>query len=54
MILYSDRDDHYSQRVRIVLAEKDITAEYKIIIFSYLMPSDNLFDTLYKEEKPRL
>ena len=25
MILYSDRDDHYSQRVRIVLAEKDIT-----------------------------
>ena len=27
MILYSDRDDHYSQRVRIVLAEKDITAE---------------------------
>jgi RNA polymerase-associated protein len=29
MILYSDRDDHYSQRVRIVLAEKDITAEIK-------------------------
>ncbi len=27
MILYSDRDDHYSQRVKIVLAEKDITAE---------------------------
>ena len=27
MILYSDRADHYSQRVRIVLAEKDITAE---------------------------
>tara|TARA_B100000530_G_scaffold323057_1_gene258577 strand:- start:272 stop:886 length:615 start_codon:yes stop_codon:yes gene_type:complete len=27
MILHSDRDDHYSQRVRIVLAEKDITAE---------------------------
>ncbi len=27
MILYSDRNDHYSQRVRIVLAEKDITAE---------------------------
>ena len=27
MILYSDRDDHYSQRVRIVLAEKDIAAE---------------------------
>ena len=27
MILYSDRDDHYSQRVSIVLAEKDITAE---------------------------
>jgi RNA polymerase-associated protein len=27
MILYSDRDDHYSQRVRIVLAEKDISAE---------------------------
>ena len=27
MILYSDRDDHYSQWVRIVLAEKDITAE---------------------------
>ena len=29
MILYSDRDDHYSQRVRIVLAEKDISAEIK-------------------------
>ena len=27
MILYSDRDDHYSLRVRIVLAEKDISAE---------------------------
>ena len=27
MILYSDRDDHYSQRVRIVLAEKDISSE---------------------------
>ena len=27
MILYSDKDDHYSHRVRIVLAEKDITAE---------------------------
>ena len=27
MILYSDRDDHYRQRVRIVLAEKDISAE---------------------------
>ena len=27
MILYSDRDDHYSQRVKIVLAEKDISAE---------------------------
>ena len=27
MLLYSDRDDHYSQRVRIVLAEKDISAE---------------------------
>ena len=27
MILYSDRNDHYSQRVRIVLAEKDISAE---------------------------
>ena len=27
MILYSDREDHYSQRVRIVLAEKDISAE---------------------------
>ena len=26
MILYSDRDDHYSQRVRIVFAEKDISA----------------------------
>ena len=32
MILYSDRDDHYSQRVRIVLAEKDITAEIKEVI----------------------
>ena len=29
MILYSDRDDHYSQRVRIVLAEKDIKAEIR-------------------------
>ena len=29
MILYSDRDDHYSQRVRIVLAEKDITCEIR-------------------------
>ena len=29
MILYSDRDDHFSQRVRIVLAEKDITAEIR-------------------------
>ena len=29
MILYSDRDDLYSQRVRIVLAEKDITAEIR-------------------------
>jgi len=27
MILYSDKDDHYSHRVRIVLAEKDITCE---------------------------
>ena len=27
MILYSGKDDHYSQRVKIVLAEKDITAE---------------------------
>ena len=27
MILYSDRDNHYSHRVRIVLAEKDITCE---------------------------
>ncbi len=27
MILYSDREDHYSQRVRIVFAEKDISAE---------------------------
>ncbi len=29
MILYSERDDHYSQRVRIILAEKDISAEIK-------------------------
>ena len=29
MILYSDRHDHYSRRVRIVLAEKDISAEIK-------------------------
>ena len=28
MILYSDRDDHYSQRVRIVLAENDIGGTY--------------------------
>ena len=27
MILYSGKDDHYSQRGKIVLAEKDITAE---------------------------
>ncbi len=32
MILYSDRDDHYSQRVRIVFAEKDISAEIKEVI----------------------
>ena len=29
MILYSDRDKHYSHRVRIVLAEKDITCEIR-------------------------
>ena len=29
MILYSDKDDHYSHRVRIVLAEKDITCEIR-------------------------
>ena len=29
MILYSDRDNHYSHRVRIVLAEKDITCEIR-------------------------
>ena len=29
MILYSDRDNHYSHRVRIVLAEKDITFEIR-------------------------
>ncbi len=29
MILYSDRDSHYSHRVRIVLAEKDITCEIR-------------------------
>jgi RNA polymerase-associated protein len=29
MILYSERDDHYSQRVRIILAEKDISAEIR-------------------------
>ena len=29
MILYSDKDDHYSHRVRIVLAEKDIACEIK-------------------------
>ena len=27
MILYSDKDNHYSHRVRIVLAEKDIACE---------------------------
>ena len=32
MILYSDRDDHYSQRVKIVLAEKDISAEINELI----------------------
>ena len=26
MILYSERDSHYSHRVRIVLAEKDIAS----------------------------
>ena len=29
MILYSDRDDHFSHRVRIVLAEKDIACEIR-------------------------
>ena len=29
MILYSDKDDHYSHRVRIVLAEKDISCEIR-------------------------
>ena len=29
MILYSDRDNHYAHRVRIVLAEKDITCEIR-------------------------
>ena len=29
MILYSDKDDHYSHRVRIVLAEKDIACEIR-------------------------
>ena len=29
MILYSDRDNHYSHPVRIVLAEKDITCEIR-------------------------
>ena len=29
MILYSERDSHYSHRVRIVLAEKDIACEIR-------------------------
>ena len=29
MILYSERDNHYSHRVRIVLAEKDIACEIR-------------------------
>ena len=29
MILYSDKDDYYSDRVRIVLAEKDIACEIR-------------------------
>jgi len=29
MILYSEKDDHYSHRVRIVLAEKDIVCEIR-------------------------
>ena len=29
MILYSDKDDHYSHRVKIVLAEKDIACEIR-------------------------
>ncbi len=29
MILYSNNDDHYSHRVRIVLAEKDIACEIR-------------------------
>ena len=29
MILYSDKDDHYNHRVRIVLAEKDIACEIR-------------------------
>ena len=29
MILYSDTNQHYSHRIRIALAEKDVTAEFK-------------------------
>ena len=29
MILYSNQDDHFSHRVRIVLAEKDIACEIR-------------------------
>ena len=48
MILYSDRDDHYSQRVRIVLAEKDISAEINeanLIRLSDLEQKINFLDT---------
>ena len=31
MILFSEKDDHYSHRVRIVLAEKDIACEIREI-----------------------
>ena len=36
MILYSERDSHYSHRVRIVLAEKDIACEIRAVSYTHL------------------
>ena len=49
MILYSDREDHYSQRVRIVLAEKDIAAEIKT---NKLVIISEIRSPIYRPKKP--
>ena len=62
MILYSDKDDHYSHRVRIVLAEKDIACEiretnnddapelWSIIIISFSDFTRNIFFCKYNPD----